>query len=555
MGIAFGVTAEQAGQSMAELKAAFNIPLKQVGLLADKINYLSDAGAASAPDILNIVQRVGPLATVAGAGADEVAALGATLRGMGVPVEIAGTGIKNFMLALTKGESATKAQKAALKKLGFGSKQVAGSMQKNATQTMTVILKSIGRLNKAEQTGILNELFGSESLGAIAPLLTQLPSLEKAFRDVGDARKYGNSMEKEFARQAAKTESNLIILNSAFREIGITVGSVALPVIKDMVHETLPYVHLVADMAREHPQATKAIIGTVGAVMGLTVAFYAARIAVIAVKGQYLGLASVLAKVRVGFVRATIGARMLSLTMSLNPIGALVTAIAVGVALIVKHWDTIKAYSVGMWEGFKENIGPVTDLFSRLGDALGPVGTYYKWIGGLVVKLGKWFIDLFTPVNETKEELAAAGESGKAFGKKLADGLLIVKRPIEWLIEKLTWIGEKLDPIVNKAKQIGSTAGGMAKSAWGGVTGWINEKVNGPEAPGAAGGPNVSLTPPAMASKGGGTVVHDNSKVEVKVYQQPGENGEALARRTAELLKKERATAARSNMADGWAPL
>lgn len=119
MGVAFDISADEAGQSMAEMRSAFGMSQDQVNILADKINLLGNNTAASAKDILDITQRIGPLGSVAGAASGSIAAMGATLRGMGVQNEIAATGIKNLLLTLSSGKSATKAQQAVFKQLGY----------------------------------------------------------------------------------------------------------------------------------------------------------------------------------------------------------------------------------------------------------------------------------------------------------------------------------------------------------------------------------------------------------------------------------------------------
>lgn len=118
MGVAFDISAERAGQSMAELRSAFKLDQKGVETLADKINYLGNTTPAAAKGIMEIVQRVGAFGTVAGYNTGTVAALGATMRGFGIQEEMAATSIKNMMLALVAGETATKSQKAAWKELG-----------------------------------------------------------------------------------------------------------------------------------------------------------------------------------------------------------------------------------------------------------------------------------------------------------------------------------------------------------------------------------------------------------------------------------------------------
>ncbi|HCH8248851.1 TPA: phage tail tape measure protein, partial [Salmonella enterica] len=103
MGVAFDTTAEESGQMMAQWRTAFRLTQEDVVVLADKINYLGNTGPANAKKISDIVTRIGPLGGVAGVASGEIAAMGATIAGMGVESEIASTGIKNFMLSLTAG--------------------------------------------------------------------------------------------------------------------------------------------------------------------------------------------------------------------------------------------------------------------------------------------------------------------------------------------------------------------------------------------------------------------------------------------------------------------
>ncbi|EBS0662798.1 phage tail tape measure protein, partial [Salmonella enterica] len=91
MGVAFDTTAEESGQMMAQWRTAFRLTQEDVVVLADKINYLGNTGPANAKKISDIVTRIGPLGGVAGVASGEIAAMGATIAGMGVESEIAST--------------------------------------------------------------------------------------------------------------------------------------------------------------------------------------------------------------------------------------------------------------------------------------------------------------------------------------------------------------------------------------------------------------------------------------------------------------------------------
>ncbi|MCV5397904.1 phage tail tape measure protein, partial [Escherichia coli] len=78
---------------------------------------------------------------------------------------------------LTKGNSATKSQKQALRFLRINPKTLAADMQKGAKDAMLHVMDAMAKVPKEKQAAVLNSLFGSESAGAIAPLLTNLDLL------------------------------------------------------------------------------------------------------------------------------------------------------------------------------------------------------------------------------------------------------------------------------------------------------------------------------------------------------------------------------------------
>ncbi len=84
MGVAFDTTAEESGQMMAQWRTAFKLTQEDVVVPADKINYLGNTGPANAKKISDIVTRIGPLGGVAGVASGEIAAMGATIAGMGL---------------------------------------------------------------------------------------------------------------------------------------------------------------------------------------------------------------------------------------------------------------------------------------------------------------------------------------------------------------------------------------------------------------------------------------------------------------------------------------
>ena len=179
MGVAFDTTAADAGQTMATWRTAFRMLQPEVVELADKINYLGNTGPASVAKISDVVNRIGALGDVAGLKSGPLAALGATVAGMGIESEVSATGIKNLLLTLASGEGATLRQRKAFAALSLDATQVATALQDDAGGAILMVLRRMRELPKAAQAAKMTQLFGRESIGAIAPLLTNLELLEK----------------------------------------------------------------------------------------------------------------------------------------------------------------------------------------------------------------------------------------------------------------------------------------------------------------------------------------------------------------------------------------
>lgn len=584
MGVAFDITADQAGQAMAEMRSAFKMNQQQVVVLADKINYLGNNTAASAKDIMEIVQRIGPLGEVAGTASGEIAALGATLRGMGVQNEIAATGIKNLMLSLTAGKAATKSQREAFARLGYSSTAVAKSMQLDSKKTMLVILKQVAKLRKHEQSAVLTQLFGKEVVGSIAPLLTNIKELEKNFDAVADKMKYAGSMEKEYQARAATTANALVIFRNQITALGITIGSVLLPAVNSVLKTVSPWIGKVTELAQAHPVVTKAIVATAGALITMRIATFAAGFAFTYLRGGALRVVGALAGARAQMALTAVssravgaaatvanggllgmatraipavinGIRMIGVAMLTNPIGLLVTALAAGAVLIYRNWKTVKSFFLGMFQGFMTNINPLIDRFDRLKKSLGPVGMLFSFLGDKIGVAWDWVKKLVSPVDESKEKLTAAGEAGKYFGKKFAEGIDFLTTPIEWLINSIEWLSVNIPSLIAKAEDLKDAASSKIGRAWESTKDFFSNPFGSDDVPegntlATPLTPNNALPAPALANRGGSTYT-DSSTTTIQVTQRPGENNADLAKRIADEQERRRQVRQRSMMNDG----
>lgn len=325
MGVAFDQTASESGEMMAKWRTAFRMNQTEVVALADRINYLGNTGPANTKQISAIITEVGALGEVAGLSSAQVAAIGATMAGVGVKQDVAATGIKNFMLAMTKGSAATKAQAEAFKSLRLDSKHVADAMQKDSQATMLDLLKRISQVDAAKRPALLTNLFGSESVAAITPLVTNLQLLSGNLTKVGDATAYAGSMEAEYKSRSETTANAMQLLQNRVTRLGITVGSMLLPPLNDFMATVGPIISGVTSLAGAHPWLIK---GLLGAAVGFTV----------------LRLAAAGAAAKLTLVNAV---------ASMSPVGMIVRGIAIAAGILIGNWSTVAPYFQAVWDKIK----------------------------------------------------------------------------------------------------------------------------------------------------------------------------------------------------------
>lgn len=441
MGVAFDTTAQDAGQTMATWRTAFRMSQSDVVVLADKINHLGNTGPASVQKISEVVNRIGALGEVAGLGSGPLAALGATVAGMGIESEVSATGIKNMLLTLSSGDAATSRQVAAFKQLGLSASEMSQAMQRDAGGAIVQVLEKLKQLPKAEQAATMTRLFGRESVGAIAPLLTNLELLQGNFKKVSDAQEYGGSMGAEYAARVATSENALQLLKNTALVTSQAIGQTLLPEFKKLVERTAAVVGKLIDWVRANPQlvatiAKLTIAGTalVTVLGGLLVAGGIGAMALTQIHKAVLllsgggGFGSLIRNVvslggRAFPMLLNVGRMLLPLLGGISaPVLAIGVAVAAVALLVWKYWEPIKAFMVGVWAGIVEVVSP---LMAELGAALEPLAPVWDMISEAMGKAWAWVKQLLQPVSSTSEELAGATEVGRGFGRVFG-GLLSV---------------------------------------------------------------------------------------------------------------------------------
>lgn len=372
MAVAFGMSNEEAADAIGGYRTALGLSFDDTRSMLDLMNQYANTSSASEKGIADIVRRIGSLGQIAGVSAKPMTALAATLDSMKIAPEVAATGIKNMLLSLTAGSAATKSQREAFAKLGIDVVKLSRQMQKDGPAAVISVLEAVKQLPEAEQLSIMSQIFGKESIGAIAPLLKNLQLVRQNLEIAGDESQYAGAMQQEFANRSKTTANNLVIMKNRLAEMGITLGSVVLPALNAGLDTLGPYISAIADFAGKHQTLTTVIVGTAAGFMLLGPVVRAGALAYSLFRSVLLGGRAAIAAV----ITAQWG---LNAAFSANPIGIAVTAVAALVAGLIYLYQTCEPVRAAF-----------DAVFGYIGNIISSVWQKIKGFGDTLKSLGKW---------------------------------------------------------------------------------------------------------------------------------------------------------------------
>ncbi|MFQ7014621.1 MAG: phage tail tape measure protein [Faecalibacterium sp.] len=277
---------QTAGDYMAKWEASFtkrdadgnkvNYSHDDVMRLMNQINYLGANNATTAAEIASSVNKSASIGQLAGVDPSTTAAIATAMQATGVDTERTGTTISRIYTNISKGRSATKAQKEMWEELGFTAEGVAKSMQKDGTGTLMKVFGAVNQLPDERKIAALNTLFNQWAVEGSAKVTNNLDLLMKTLSEVSDEAAYANSMEREFAINTGTEESLRTMRDNAKTVLMQDLGEQLLPAQKELtrlqldiykgIDESLPDLSNLANSIL--PLLRTAVEGIGGAVQG-----------------------------------------------------------------------------------------------------------------------------------------------------------------------------------------------------------------------------------------------------------------------------------------------
>ena len=470
--VAWDMNAATAGEALAKIRTALKLSNEEVAAYADAINYVSDRTAASAPDMIDFSNRVAAQGEFYGYSKEQTLAFGAAMIAAGAQSEVAATSFRNMGRALTKGASATKAQRGAYKKLGLDATKVAKAMQKDAVGTTLKVIDKLGQLPDYMQASVMSDLFGDEAR-ALAPLLGDVDQLRKALALTADEQAYLNSVGKEFAKRAATSEYRLQRFKSQLSDIALTVGNSLLPAMNQLIGPLGEAALKFSAFAEANPELVRNVLLATGAVVGFRVALAGLKfvgllgrggaLSMLALGYNTVGRAAIAARSAIAgtialqtalsggaayggmakmvdsakaLVRITPGLSLVgpavsaigtALGMLSAPVIAGIAAVASAGVLIWKYWDRLSSIFAGVGRAVGEQFAPAIEAIRPVLDWLSPIGETiaagWEKATEALSAFGEWIGSFFSREVLSDEEKAQWEQAGHDAATRMIEAI------------------------------------------------------------------------------------------------------------------------------------
>lgn len=469
--VAFELPADQLSESLGKIAGLYKIPTQNIEQLGDAINYLDDNAKSKGSDIIDVLQRVGGLASQLDY--KQAAALGSTFLTLGTPAEVAASAtnamVRELSIATVQGKNFMQG----LDALGLSAEKVQKSMSVDAMGTIISVLEASKKLAPDQQVANLTQIFGKEFGDDAQKLANNLPELRRQIElTQGAAAKGSMNRESDINKDSLSAQWQLTKTGAvnAFSSAGET--------LRDPLMDIMLTVSKVVGSVRRWVEANPALVGSI---MKVTAAIGAL---LVVVGGLMLSIGAVLgpmALVRLSFTtlageggiarltggvmrlggafqwlagspmqallsagRMVFGPLITLLAGISAPVWGLIALFAATAVAVIKFWEPIQAFFTGFFNGIMTGLQPVFDAFNAVFAPLAPI---FDAIGSAISGVWDWFTKLLEPIKFSSDALETCTTVGETFGRVLGTAISGLLWPLQKLMEGVGWVLEKLDLI------------------------------------------------------------------------------------------------------------
>lgn len=323
-------------------------------------------------------------------------------------------------------------------------------------------------------------------------------------------------MKNQQAALMATIGKGLLPMQKAFIDMVSTIMPIVAPVIQDIFNTFSGAFTWIAQVITENKETIKtnltegmnvveSVLSTVGGVikwctenLGFLVPVLKVIVAGFVAFNVIAGVIPILVSIFNAFMTVIKVVRLLSMLMMANPILIAITAIAIGLYLLIDNWETVKEVALSVWDAISSYaaelwnslvsgcmefvngvIKVITPIYNRFMEIMSPI------LDG-VKQIFSGIIDFIVGVFTGNWDMAFSGLV-KIFSGYFGIIKSVAESVLGWVQDKLQWAGEKIDAIKEGGAWLYNntvgrvTAGNNATGTeyWKGGATYVNENQRG----------------------------------------------------------------------------
>lgn len=398
MASAFDLPVEQVGDDIGKISQLYKIPIKDIKALGDTINFLDDNALSKGGDIIEVMKRIAGTADMVKMSFGDAAALGSTFLSLGSTAEVAATASNAMMRELSVATMQGKRFQGGLEMLKLKAGDLQLGMSKDSTGTIIKVLEAIKQLPEEQQLEAATRLFGKEFGDDAAKLASNMDEYRRQLALVNDEKAKG-SMQRESDTRNNSVNARMDMAKNALGNLSSDLGESMRPAIVATLEAVLSVAQGMRNWAKENPQLAASIMTVVRWLAVALTVFGGITLAAAAIIGPLamvkfgisaLGISgfSAMSLLGRGFNIITSGLGFIGRALLMNPIGLIITGIAVGAFMIYKYWEPIKGFFGGLWDQVKQAFNGGLAGISALITNWSPIGLFYQAFAAVMSYFG-----------------------------------------------------------------------------------------------------------------------------------------------------------------------
>lgn len=383
--------------------------------------------ATTEADIMAMAQNLASAGTQIGMSESDILALATALSSVGMEAQAGGTA---FSKAMVEMQLAVETNSDSLKDwadvAGMSTDEFARKFKEDATGAMEAFIIGLSKCGGETESAIkvLDDMGITETRMRDALLRSANASdvFTSAISTGKTAWEENTALTEEAEKRYATTASQLSIMKNKINDVGITLGSIFLPMINGAVEKVSGFTEKIADLDQGTQKTILGIVAFVAILSPLLIGIGKVSTGISAV----MGVGSKLAGMFAGAGAAATGSGTAAATAMAAPLGpalAIVAAVAAVIAILVLLWnksEDFREFFTGMWEGFKEviqgflekidfgdKIDGIKEKFSGLSEKLTGLTDFFKV---LATMLAIYFLPTIAALSGTFNALVSAIE-------------------------------------------------------------------------------------------------------------------------------------------------